>query len=169
MRQILFLIFINVTSLPAQTHYNKKRFTFYDLYPWQGEKGCSVGINYYNRPSLEVGIFSSDVPKSGNDWILANQLIFLNAEFTVNNKNAVIGPKIGYELNYVLFIGRISNACYYEFDKNIFDNRLLIEGGASLFGHANLCYGYSLPVLNEEIKNIERHRLSLKINFFHNL
>jgi hypothetical protein len=159
----------------AQDSLKRKPLTFYGVYPWQGQKGYNVGLVYYNQLALDLGVLSTDLPKKNSKyyhyiegtgtWIVVNQNIFINTELTYGNSNFIIAPKIGYEFNYVIFTARLNDALYFDFNNNL-DNRLILEGGITVFGFGSLCYGYSIPTLKSEFNNISRHRVSLRINFF---
>lgn len=98
---------------------------------------------------------------------MANQNIFFNTELTADHRGELVaGPKLGYEINCVFFTGRISDVCYIKPVQNEVNNRLLIEGGLTVCGFGNLCYGYSISTSPVIFNNINQHRLTLRINMF---
>lgn len=155
-----------------------KPLSIYNNYPWQGIGGYNLGMSYNGRPAIDAGIMVSDIPRPGSkamedfrDGIfLANQNLFFNTELTLDrNYRLLAGPKAGYEINYVFFTGRLSDVCYTRPAGAAIDNRLLLEGGATLFGYVNLCYGYSLPTQARTFEEINRHRITLRVNIFREL
>lgn len=175
MRAIFFNILLFFACDICAQRNGRKPLTFYDTYPWQGQRGYNCGVTWYGRPALDAGIMLSDLPKPAsphyshikNGWVMANQNFFFNTELTLDRNNQLLaGPKAGYEINYVFFTGRLSDVCYIKPAGGFTDNRLLLEGGATMFGFVNLCYGYSLPTQPQTFDEAGRHRLTLRVNIF---
>lgn len=173
----LCLLALLSQGMPAQTN-TRKPLTIYDTYPWQGQKGYNCGLTFYGRPGLDAGVMVSDLPRRGsgsyrfikNGWILCNQNFFFNTELKADrHQHILVGPKAGYEINYVFFTGRLSDVCYMKPSARTIDNRLLLEGGVTLLGFVNLCYGYSLPTQVRTFEEIGRHRVTLRVNVFPSL
>nr|WP_321231179.1 hypothetical protein [uncultured Psychroserpens sp.] len=76
--------------------------------------------------------------------------------------NHTIAPKIGYEISATLFSIRLSAVNYFQNGNSEF--RLLPEIGISMYGWANLTYGYGIPFNNGNLDNVSCHRVALSFN-----
>lgn len=74
----------------------------------------------------------------------------------------IIVPKAGYELAMSVITVRASTACYY--GEHNSDLRFLPEVGLSFFGLADLTYGWALPLTDDRIPELARHRFALTVN-----
>ncbi len=123
------------------------------------EKFISTGLSYNNVFSFQLDFYSA------NEAFGHGQLYFLNGYKygieTTYIKNLIIAPKISYEINAMFLCLRGGIVPYFS-NKN-FDLRILPEIGFSLYGRANLCYGFNIPI-NKSIPEISNHKISLIIN-----
>ena len=76
--------------------------------------------------------------------------------------NHTIAPKIGFEMSATIFSMRLSAVNYFQNGNSEF--RMLPELGISVYGWANLTYGYGIPFNNGNLNNVSCHRVSLSFN-----
>jgi hypothetical protein len=79
-----------------------------------------------------------------------------------DGRNHTIAPKIGYEISATVFSLRLSAVNYFQNGNSEF--RVLPELGISVYGWANLTYGYGIPFNNGHLNNVSCHRVSLSFN-----
>ena len=77
--------------------------------------------------------------------------------------NNIIAPKIGYELNAMIYVLRFSAINYLKNGNSEF--RIIPELGLSFYSWMNLTYGYGISLGNNRISDIGHHRVSLTFNF----
>ena len=166
---LIFTFICTTNSLHGQT---AKPFKwFYDKYPWQGQIGIKANVIRANNFGLEIGVLLTDIPKKKSQeykeyfkdegWCFVNQNIFLSTKYLSYNQ---YGTKVGYEINYVLLVGRASYEILYDKRNQEFSNLLYPEVGFTLFGFLNITYGYRFN-LNQIQKN-QYHQFSVGGNYF---
>jgi hypothetical protein len=125
------------------------------------------GAGVQDRAFIELGIQYHSVYR--HPFSLASRGGYLSVDIFVDDKNLLLGPKAGYEFT-AGFLGVAADVTYF-IDQNyneIGDDRrawvLTPKAGLSILGFANLFYGYQIPLSEERISSIYRHRFSLVIN-----
>lgn len=129
-----------------------------------------IGANYNfqtNYAKVEIGIYKNDFPfllhRTGEWGEIVNHNTFLTAEINVYDR-FFIGPKLGYEFNYVFFQGRLNLIDYLDFQN---DNTFVFrpEFGGTLFGLFSVTYGYNFIIYNSDKNLTQPHIISLTYNF----
>ena len=142
----LFVLFINFQCFAQinDTIIKKKPID----YP--NEKFISTGISYQYLFSYQIDYYSAKEEFGhGLLYLLNGYKYGIEATYY---KNFIIAPKVSYEINAMFLCFRAGISPY--FSKNSFDLRILPEIGFSLYGKANLCYGYNIPVYKKMNENI---------------
>jgi len=126
-----------------------------------------VGVGAMDRAFLEVGIQLHSIYR--HPLTLLSHGPYSTVDVFIDDSNLLLGPKIGYEVTAGL-IGAAADLTYF-IDHNYNGeggNRQAVmitpKIGLSVFGFANLFYGYSIPLSEETIGTISRHRFSLVFN-----
>lgn len=129
-----------------------------------------LGVNYnflMNYVKVEAGLYKNDFPfslhRKGEWGEIVNHNTFLATEINIYDK-FFIGPKLGYEFNYVFLQGRLNLIDYLDFQKN---NTFVFrpEFGGTLFGLFSITYGYNFIIYNLDKSLTQPHILSLTYNF----
>ncbi len=126
-----------------------------------------VGVGAMDRAFIEVGVQLHSIYR--HPLTLLSHGLYSTVDVFIDESNLLLGPKIGYEVTAGL-IGAAADVTY------LIDHNYNGEGGnrqavmltpkigVSVFGFANLFYGYSVPLSEETIGTISRHRFSLMFN-----
>jgi len=141
---------------------------FQNYYYWtQPRTIARFGAGVQDRAFVEVGIQFHSIYK--HPLSLASRGGYLSVDVFVDDKNLLLGPKVGYEFT-AGFLGVAADITYF-IDQNyneVGDDRrawvVTPKAGLSILGFANLFYGYQIPLSDERITSIYRHRFSLVIN-----
>ena len=120
----------------------------------------SPGISFQKQVFGEVNLMYSKLELSDSGSAIYGPRIGVETNF--NPDHFIYAPKIGYEFSGMIFSFRSSTVGYVDSKK--LDLRLLPEAGLSLFGAANLTYGYNIPVMDFRTTEISNHKLSLTAN-----
>jgi len=145
----------SVTHPPFERYWTKSR-----IIP-------KVGIGAMDRAFVEVGVQWHSIYR--HPLTLLTHGPYSTVDVFINNSNLLLGPKVGYEFTAGL-VGAAVDLTYF-IDHN-YDgeggNRQAVmvtpKIGISVFGFANLFYGYSIPLSNETLSTISRNRFSLVFN-----
>ena len=86
-------------------------------------------------------------------------IIGFENNFSTNNIN---GFRFGYSLDYFTFISLKIMTIFYN-KSEIWDLRIMPEIGITLFMVLGITYGYSIPVFENTINEIGKHRITLSI------
>jgi hypothetical protein len=166
-KQILIILFLltykNLTANPSDSIRKQIRK---DNNQIKIRAGCNFNFQK-EYLKAEIGIYKNDFPFSLNrkgEWgEIVNHNTFLTTEINCFDR-FFIGPKLGYEFNYVFFQGRLNVIDYMDFKKsNSFVFRP--ELGGTLFGLFSLTYGYNFVICNSNNSLTQPHVLSLTYNF----
>ncbi|MEJ7644595.1 MAG: hypothetical protein WKF87_08360 [Chryseolinea sp.] len=126
-----------------------------------------VGVGLMDRAFVEVGVQLHSIYR--HPLTLLSHGPYSSVDVFIDDSNLLLGPKIGYEITAGL-VGVAADFTYF------IDHNYNGEGGnrqafmvtpkigLSIFGFANLFYGYSIPLSEESISTISRHRFSLGFN-----
>jgi hypothetical protein len=121
-----------------------------------------------NNIRLEVGILRNDYPFSlhrHGEWSeIINHHAFISTEINLDH-HFFMGPKIGYEFNYVFLQGRMNVIDYLDF-KGQNDAVVRPELGITLFGLYSVAYGYNVRIKNPAGSLVETHNLTFVFNKF---
>ncbi len=159
---ILFIVF-NYSKAQSPLIFTK------DNIPRKGLTKMKFGLHYdigneYLRG--EVGLIRwNTFPKPGRigDFSeIINHNLFISSEFNLNNK-FILGPKVGYEFNYVFFSARVNFIDYFDFNGN---NNLCFRPdlGFTFFGIISLTYGYNLQLYKPSYYLSDGHTISIIYN-----
>lgn len=126
-----------------------------------------IGVGAMDRAFVELGIHYQSIYR--HPLTLFSHGPYSTVDVFIDDSNILIGPKIGYEATAGL-LGAAVDLTYF-IDHN-YDgeggNRQAVmvtpKAGISVLGFANLFYGYSIPLSEEKIGTISRHRFSLVFN-----
>lgn len=123
----------------------------------------SSGLSYQRQLLGEVGLIygysASDGPCNSGGLVGLK----LASEFNFNKDNFFIAPKLGVEMDFLIFGARINFIDYTNFTYH--DLKFTPEIGLSLTGFLNLFYGYNFSLTDKQIDNVGTHRVTLTINF----
>ncbi len=126
-----------------------------------------AGIGMQDRGFVEVGLQWHNIYK--HPLSLISKGPYTTVDVFIDNSNILVGPKFGYEVT-VGVIGIALDATYfidYNYDGESNTRNAWVatpKAGLSILGFANLFYGYSIPLSEQEITSISRNRLSLVFN-----
>jgi len=167
-RQILIILFLltckDLLCIPSDSTKKQIRTDYYNKIK------IRIGGNYNfqtNYLKAEVGIYKNDFPfslhRTGEWGEIINHNTFFTTEINFFD-SFFIGPKLGYEFNYIFFQGRINLIDYTDFRKN---NSFVFrpELGGTLFGLFSVTYGYNVAIYNSNNFLAQPHVISLTYNF----
>jgi len=169
----IFLLTILLTKLFGQDTHSDSLFRRPNI-PFKGKFGCKVGINYnypLNHIKADIGLYQAnqilknDFSTDGNRSVgIYNHNLFISTEFNLNN-NFILGPKIGYELNLLIFQIRLNIIDYTNLQQdNLFVFRPDI--GLTFFGLFSISYGYNVFLAGNNFNMVDRHTIGLTYNMF---
>jgi len=152
---------VDSTAQPAQDNGPFKRY-------WTHPRTVpKFGIGVQDRAFFEVGLQYHSIYK--HPLSLASHGGYMTVDVFVDNKNLLLGPKLGYEFT-AGFLGIAADVTYF-IDHNYNENgdsrrawAFTPKVGLSILGFANLFYGYQIPISSEKISTIYRNRFSLIFN-----
>lgn len=126
-----------------------------------------IGAGIQERAFFEVGIQWHSI--YSHPLSLASQGPYATVDVFIDQKNILVGPKVGYEFTAGL-LGAAFDITYF-IDHNYNkegDNRRAFVGtpkiGLSILGFVDLYYGYQIPFSEERITSINRNRFSITFN-----
>ena len=125
------------------------------------------GVGVQDRAFVEIGLQYQSIYKL--PLSLASHGGYVTVDVFVDKSNLLLGPKAGYEVTAGI-IGIAADFTYF-IDHNYSEegrNRrswvFTPKAGLTIFGFADLFYGYQIPLSEERITTIYRHRFSLVFN-----
>lgn len=138
-----------------ETYWTKQRFI------------PKAGIAIQDRALAEFGIHWQNIYR--HPLSLASKGPYATVDLLIDEKNFLIGPKLGYEFTAGVF-GAAFDVTYfydnnYDFEGN--DRRAFVatpKGGLSILGFLNFFYGYQIPISEQRITSLSRHRFSITVN-----
>jgi hypothetical protein len=86
----------------------------------------------------------------------------IGSEFTFDNKNLIIGPKLSFEYADEILGTRINIINYTNFKTQ--DWRVTPEIGISISAIIDIYYGYNIPLTSDRIIGVSGNRVSLTVN-----
>jgi len=128
-----------------------------------------IGMGTQERVFTEIGFQWHNIYR--HPLTLASKGPYATVDFFLDDKNFLIGPKLGYEFTAGV-LGLAADVTYF-YDHNYDgegNNRKSVvftpKAGISILGFVDLFYGYQIPLSNEEnrISSIYRNRFSLVFN-----
>lgn len=126
-----------------------------------------IGVGSMDRAFVEVGIQYHSIYR--HPLTLLSHGPYSTVDVFIDDSNILLGPKVGYEFTAGL-IGAAMDLTYiidHNYDHEGGNRNALMltpKAGISVLGFANLFYGYSIPLSEETIGSISRHRFSLVFN-----
>ncbi|WP_204346246.1 hypothetical protein [Psychroserpens algicola] len=161
-KNLLFLLLVLITGpLYAQSGEQDSRIErkqFDDIL-------FSPGLIVQHETFLEFNIMFGDVTAIDNGKIpvIGVDGFRIGVETNLRDgRHHTIAPKIGYEISATVFALRLSAVNYFQNGHSEF--RVLPELGISLYGWANLTYGYGIPFNDGNLNNVSSHRVALSFN-----
>lgn len=148
--------FDSVRSRPVfETYWTKERFV------------PKVGISVQDRAFVELGLQWHNIYR--HPLSLASKGPYATIDLMVDEKNLLIGPKLGYEFTAGVFGTAFDVTYFYDKDYNSegMDRRAWVgtpKIGLTLLGFLNAFYGYQIPFSETRITTLSRHRFSLTFN-----
>ena|SRR5690349_11604277 len=140
----------------------------FDRYWTKPRLAPKIGLGTQDRVFAEIGFQWHNIYK--HPLTLASQGPYCTVDFFIDDKNFLIGPKLGYEFTAGVF-GIAADMTYFydhNYDGEGSNRKSLVftpKAGLTLLGFADLFYGYQIPLSSEEnrISSIYRNRFSLVI------
>ncbi len=145
----------SVTHPPFQRYWTKPR-----LIP-------KLGVGVMDRAFVELGLQWHSIYR--HPLTLISHGPYTTVDVFIDDSNILLGPKLGYEFTVGL-VGIAADMTYFvdhNYDGEGGNRQALMvtpKVGISVLGFANLFYGYSIPLSDERIGTISRHRFSLVFN-----
>jgi hypothetical protein len=151
--------FAQADSIPA-----KQLETFF----WTKERLIpKVGVSVQERAFVEIGVYWHNIYH--HPLSLASKGPYATIDIMVDEKNLLIGPKVGYEFTAGVFGTAFDVTYYYDKDYNSegMDRRAFVatpKAGLTLLGFMDVFYGYQIPISETRITSLTRHRFSITFN-----
>jgi hypothetical protein len=126
-----------------------------------------IGGSFQERALLEVGLQWHSIYR--HPLSLASKGPYATVDLLLDDQNFLIGPKLGYEFTAGVF-GLAFDVTYFydkDYDKEGHDRRAFVatpKGGLTLLGFLDFFYGYQIPLSEERITSLSRHRFSVVFN-----
>jgi hypothetical protein len=126
-----------------------------------------VGVAAQDRAFVEVGIYWQNIYR--HPLSLASKGPYATVDLMIDQKNLLIGPKVGYEFTAGVFGAAFDVTYFYDKDYNSegLDRRSIVgtpKAGLTLLGFLDVFYGYQIPFSETEITTLSRHRFSVSFN-----
>ncbi len=128
--------------------------------PYPAEWALCPSIASQGQIFGELDLMRAQVIEGHGVLILYGPFVGVATNFRAGER--IIVPKAGYELVMSVITLRASTACYY--GEHNRDLRLLPEVGLSFFGLADLTYGWAIPLTDDRIPDLAKHRFALTVN-----
>lgn len=144
-----------------------RRRQVFDTYWTKPRLVPRLGVGAQDRAFFEAGIYWQNIYK--HPLSLASKGPYMTVDVFVDNKNLLLGPKLGYQFTAGVF-GVASDVTYYidhNYDGEGGNRNAWVftpKGGLTILGFADLYYGWTIPISTERITTITRNRVSLVIN-----
>jgi hypothetical protein len=126
-----------------------------------------IGAGVQDRAFVEIGLIYQSIYR--HPLSLASHGGYFTVDVFVDDKNLLLGPKAGYEFT-AGFLGIGGDVTYFidnNYNEEGHNRRAWVvtpKAGLSILGFANLFYGYQIPLSDERITTIYRHRFSITLN-----
>jgi hypothetical protein len=126
-----------------------------------------VGISLQDRMFVEIGVYWQNIYH--HPLSLASKGPYATIDIMIHEENLLIGPKVGYEFTAGVFGTALDVTYFYDKDYNSEgqDRRAFVatpKAGLTLLGFLDVFYGYQIPLSEERITSISRHRFSITFN-----
>lgn len=168
---LIFLLTISANFLFAQQNelYDTVKTRPFDRYWTKPRLVPKIGVGTQERFFTEIGVQWHNIYK--HPLTLASKGPYATIDFFIDDRNFLMGPKLGYEFTAGVF-GLAADVTYF-YDRNYDDEGsdrqswvFTPKAGISILGFVDLFYGYQIPLSNEEdrISSIYRNRFSLVFN-----
>jgi hypothetical protein len=151
----------------AQASDSTKEKTF-DTFFWTRERLIpKIGVSLQERAFLEIGVYWHNIYH--HPLSLASKGPYATIDVMVDEENLLVGPKVGYEFTAGVFGTAFDVTYYYDKDYNSegMDRRAFVatpKAGLTLLGFMDVFYGYQIPISENRITSLSRHRFSLTFN-----
>jgi hypothetical protein len=126
-----------------------------------------IGVSVQDRAFLEIGVYWQNIYR--HPLSLASKGPYATIDIMVDDRNLLIGPKLGYEFTAGVFGTAFDVTYFYDKDYNSegLDRRAFVatpKAGLTLLGFMDVFYGYQIPISEQRITSLSRHRFSLTFN-----
>jgi hypothetical protein len=120
--------------------------------------GLSIQEHLFGEANLCYGTGGTSLGSCGDDheWISK-----IGSEFSFNNKDLVLGPKLSLEYVRGFLGARINLIDYTDFKTQ--DWRFTPEIGITLGSFIDIYYGYNIPLTNDRLNFVAENRVTLTI------
>ncbi len=127
-----------------------------------------AGVSIQDNVFLEIGLYWQNI--FHHPLSLASKGPYATVDIMVDERNLLIGPKLGYEFTAGVFGAAADVTYFYDKDYNSegMDRRAFVatpKAGLTLLGFLDLFYGYQIPLSEDRITSLSRHRFSITFNF----
>lgn len=167
---VFFLITVCATTKGVSADLNDSdtvRNRFLEMYWTKPRLIPKVGASIQERAILELGVQWHNIYR--HPLSLASKGPYASVDIIKDNTNYVIGPKLGYEFTAGVF-GTAFDVTYFydkDYDSEGNDRRAWVatpKAGLTVLGFLNFFYGYQIPISDQRITSLSRHRLSIVFN-----
>jgi hypothetical protein len=126
-----------------------------------------IGVSVQERAFIEIGIYRHHIYR--HPLSLASKGPYATVDILVDEENLLIGPKAGYEFTAGVFGVAADVTYFYDKDYNSegLDRRAFVftpKAGLTILGFMDFFYGYQIPLSEDQITSIARHRFSITCN-----
>jgi hypothetical protein len=138
-----------------ETYWTKQRFI------------PKIGASVQDRAFVEVGVYWQNIYH--HPLSLASKGPYATIDIMIDEKNLLLGPKVGYEFTAGVF-GSAFDVTYFtdkNYDAEGHDRRSFVgtpKIGLTLLGFLDFFYGYQIPLSEQRITTLSRHRFSITFN-----
>lgn len=167
-RWICAIGFLAVTTFPlAAQDSDTIKTGFLPTYWTQPRIIPKVGGSIQERALLEIGVQWHNIYR--HPLSLASKGPYATVDLLLDDQNFLIGPKVGYEFTAGVFGVAFDVTYFYDkdYDKEGNDRRAFVgtpKGGLTLLGFLDFFYGYQIPLSEQRITSLSRHRFSIIFN-----
>jgi hypothetical protein len=166
LRGVLILVFLAiVNNLLAQN--DTVRTGVFQTYWTKQRLVPKLGVSIQERALAEIGIQWHNIYR--HPLSLASKGPYATVDFMVDDKNFLLGPKLGYEFTAGVF-GSAFDVTYFmdqNYNEEGEDRYAWVatpKVGLTLLGFLNFFYGYQIPISDTTIASLSRHRFSITFN-----
>lgn len=126
-----------------------------------------IGGSIQDRAILELGVQWHNIYR--HPLSLASRGPYATVDLLLDDQNFLIGPKLGYEFTAGVFGVAFDVTYFYDKDYNQEgdDRRAFVatpKGGLTILGFLDFFYGYQIPLSEQRITSLSRHRFSIVFN-----
>ncbi len=164
---VFFLITVATTEGISAELGDTVRNRLLEMYWTKPRVVPKVGASIQELAILELGVQWHNIYR--HPLSLASKGPYASVDIIKDNTNYVIGPKLGYEFTAGVFGTAFDITYFYnkDYTSEGSDRRAWVatpKAGLSVLGFVNFFYGYQIPISDQRIRTLSRHRLSVVFN-----